>query len=133
MKNASKHNFLTMAAIFLVAILVGAAFPNNAQAERPSFKGEIIPILDKHCSECHTKGGAGQQSSGLDLTSYEGVMKGTSHGAVVVPGDAFLSNIMVLIEGRAGPELKMPHGRKDLTRWEKTLIRRWINRGAQDN
>jgi len=49
---------------------------------------------------------------------------------VVVPGDAFLSNMMVLIDGRAGPELKMPHGRKDLTRWEKTVLRRWINRGA---
>ena len=133
MKNASKYLPPIIAATFSMALLVGLALPHNAHAERPSFKDEIAPILDKHCSECHEKGGKGQQASGLDLTSYEGVMKGTSHGPVVVPGDAFLSNLMVLIEGRAGPELKMPHGRKDLTRWEKTLIRRWINRGAQDN
>ncbi len=133
MKSAPKYNFLIMAAAFSAALLVGAALPNNAQAERPSFKNEILPILTKHCSECHVKGGQGEKASGLDLTSYEGTMKGTSHGPIVVPGDAFLSNMMVLIEGRAGPKLKMPHGRKDLTRWEKTLIRRWINRGAQDN
>lgn len=137
MKNASKYLTLlattATAASFSMALLLGLALPTNAAAERPSFESEIMPILSKHCSECHAKGGEGQQSSGLNLSSYAGVMKGTSHGPVVVPGDAFLSNLMVLIEGRAGPELKMPHGRKDLTRWEKTLIRRWINRGAQDN
>ena len=133
MKKASSYIAPITAATFSMVFMLGLALPGNASADHATFKAEILPILTKHCSECHAKGGAGQQASGLDLTSYQGVMKGTSHGPVVVPGDAFLSNLMVLIEGRAGPELKMPHGRKDLTRWEKTLIRRWINRGAHDN
>jgi hypothetical protein len=119
-------------AVVTLGITVGAALPAHA-ADGVSFKDEIMPILEKHCFECHTPGGKGQMASGLDLTTYEGVMKGTQHGPVVVPGDAFLSNLMVLIEGRAGPELKMPHGRKDLSNWEKTLLRRWINRGAENN
>lgn len=119
-------------AVLTVGLTVSVVLPAQA-ADGTSFKDEIMPILQKHCSECHTPGGAGQAASGLDLTTYEGVMKGTKHGPVVVPGDAFLSNLMVLIEGRAGPELKMPHGRKDLTNWEKTLLRRWINRGAENN
>ena len=117
----------------LGAFVFGLAMPAAASADHATFEREILPILTKHCSECHAKGGQGQQASGLDLTSYEGVMKGTEHGPVIVPGDAFTSNMMVLIEGRAGPELKMPHGRKDLTKWEKTLLRRWINRGAKNN
>lgn len=133
MKNTSEY----LAPVFGFAVLavlgVGMALPAAAASDNATFKGEVLPILLKHCSECHAQGGQGEEASGLNLTSYEGLMKGTSHGAIVVPGDAFLSNIMVLIDGRAGPELKMPHGRKDLSRWEKTLLRRWINRGAQNN
>ena len=132
MKNTSGYFAPVLVAAFTAVLAVGVSMP-VAAADQASFKDGILPILTKHCSECHAKGGEGQQASGLDLTSYEGVMKGTVHGAVVVPGDAFTSNIMVLIDGRAGPELKMPHGRKDLSRWEKTLIRRWINRGALNN
>jgi len=117
-------------AVLATALGAGISFSAQAAGSQSSFKEGILPILEKHCAECHAAGGQGEQASGLDLTSYEGVMKGTEHGPVVVPGDAFLSNMMVLIDGRAGPELKMPHGRKDLTRWEKTQIRRWINRGA---
>ena len=133
MKNTSGYFAPVLVAAFTAFLAVGVSMPAVAAADHASFKGEILPILMKHCAECHAHGGEGQQASGLDLTSYEGIMKGTEHGKVVVPGDAFLSNIMVLIDGRAGPELKMPHGRKDLSRWEKTLIRRWINRGALNN
>ncbi|MDH5489145.1 MAG: hypothetical protein OEX17_04370 [Rhodospirillaceae bacterium] len=133
MKQASKRLPPVLLTVFLGVFALGAWVPTSASADNATFSEKVLPILTKHCSECHAKGGAGEQASGLDLTSYEGVMKGTTHGPIIVPGDAFLSNIMVLIEGRAGPELKMPHGRKDLTRWEKTLLRRWINRGAQNN
>lgn len=119
--------------ILLGAFIAGLVMPTGAAADHATFKDEVLPILVKHCAECHDKDGAGTKASGLDLSSYEGVMKGTKHGPVVVPGDAFLSNMMVLIEGRAGPELKMPHGRKDLSRWEKVILRRWINRGALNN
>ncbi|MDH5771856.1 MAG: hypothetical protein OEY84_01855 [Rhodospirillaceae bacterium] len=135
MKQASKHLPPVLLTAFLGVFALGVWVPTSASAsaDNATFSEKVLPILTKHCSECHAKGGVGEQASGLDLTSYEGVMKGTTHGAIIVPGDAFLSNMMVLIEGRAGPELKMPHGRKDLTRWEKTLLRRWINRGAQNN
>ena len=35
-------------------------------------------------------------------------MKGTKVGPVAVPGDAFMSNLVAVIEGRAGAALKMP-------------------------
>lgn len=133
MKKISEISVPVFMAAFAAALALSMPQAAEAAGDKAAFKEGIQPILTKHCSECHAAGGQGEQASGLDLTSYEGVMKGTSHGPVVVPGDAFLSNIMVLIDGRAGPELKMPHGRKDLTRWEKTLIRRWINRGALNN
>lgn len=119
------------AGLLLGALAVGMAFATSARADHANFEEEIQPILAKHCLECHVPGGDGYEKSGLDLSSYEGLMAGTDHGSIIVPGDAFSSNLMVLIEGRADPRLKMPHGRKDLTKWEKLMLRRWINRGAK--
>ena len=124
---------LPRSALFAVTLLGGSLTVGPAWAEHASFKDEVFPIIQKYCVECHQPGGEGYQKSGLDMTSYEGIMKGTRHGPIVVPGDAFSSNLNVLIEGRASPELKMPHARKGLTSWERHLIRRWVNRGAKNN
>ena len=60
-------------------------------------------------------------------------MKGTKFGAVINPGDPFTSNLMVLIEGRSKFGLKMPYlTNRNLSKWEKHLIRVWINRGAKN-
>jgi hypothetical protein len=114
--------------------LIGLVLATSARADHATFKAEVMPILKKHCLECHVPGQDGYEKSGLDMTTYESLMKGTEYGSIIVPGDAFSSNMMVLIEGRANAMLKMPHGgRKDLTKWEKLMLRRWINRGAQNN
>ncbi len=121
------------AVLFAVSCAVPMAVA-PAGAEHGGFKDEVFSIIKKYCVECHRPGGAGHEKSGLDMSSYEGIMKGTWHGPVVVPGDAFTSNLNVLIEGRASPEIKMSHGgRKGPTKWECHLIRVWVNHGAKDN
>lgn len=116
--------------VFSVAVVIGAPAWGDGHA---TFSKHVFPILQEHCGECHEPGGKGQRESGLDLSSYEGIMKGTRHGPIVVPGDSFSSNLSVLIEGRGRPEITMPHGRKPLTKWQRVLIRRWINKGAKNN
>ena len=37
-------------------------------------------------------------------------MKGTRYGAVIKPGDSFASTLIMLVEGRADPSIKMPFG-----------------------
>ena len=102
--------------------------------DNDAFHDAVYPSLGIHCLECHQPGGRGYEKSGLDMSTYETLMKGTKHGPVVVPGDAFSSNLMVLIEGRADKSLDMPHfDRGDLSRWEKHLIRAWIIGGAKDD
>ena len=124
---------LPMAAGLILGLLGGMALPGNAKAEHASFKDEIFPIIKKYCVECHQPNGEGFEKSGLDMTSYEGIMKGTKHGPIVVPGDAFSSNLNVLIEGRAARHLRMPYHGKELTKWQRHMIRRWVNRGAKNN
>ena len=93
----------------------------------------IYPIIQIRCLECHQPQGEGYKKSGLDLRTYEGLMKGTKFGPMVIPGDAFMSNLIVLIDGRAASGLRMPHGKKKLSSCDKDLFRNWVNQGARNN
>ncbi len=120
--------------VFVAVMVIGGAMAvNPALAEHAGFKDAIYPILKEFCIECHHPGGEGYEKSGLDMTTYEGIMKGTQYGPIVVPGDAFLSNLNVLIEGRAARHLRMPYHGKELSKWQRLMIRRWVNRGARNN
>lgn len=99
-----------------------------------SYQKDVAPILDKHCKSCHTPGQAGYVVSGFELTSYDTLMKGTQFGPVVLPGDPLTSVLVMLIEGRADPSLKMPHGNASTPTQEEILtIRRWVEQGAKNN
>ena len=80
-----------------------------------------------------SNGGAGYEKSGLDLTTYEGLMKGAKFGAMVIPRDPEGSNLMWLLDWRASPEVRMPHGKKKLSICDRNAIRAWIREGAKDN
>ncbi len=130
MKN-KRVGFGAVAAIAAALTLLAAA---GAVAQQPvTFSEDILPIMKIRCIECHQPGGAGYQASGLDLRTYQGLMKGTKYGPIVIPGNAYLSNLNVLIEGRAANKLRMPHDGKKLSRCEIDSFRRWVNRGAKDD
>jgi hypothetical protein len=105
----------------------------NSPNTRVGFKEDVLPIFQVHCVSCHTPGGQGTEASGLDLTSYQGVMKGTKFGPMVLAGDPESSNLMRLLDWRASPQLRMPHSKEQLPVGERTTIRRWIQQGAKDN
>ena len=100
---------------------------------KKSFREDIVPIFKGRCESCHQPGGEGAQKSGLDLTSYAGVMKGTKFGPMVIPGDPDSSNLMLLLDWRASAELRMPHGKRQLSSCDRNDIRAWIREGAKDN
>jgi len=102
-------------------------------AEPQSFFEDILPIFKGRCLSCHQPGGAGYEKSGLDLTSYEGLMKGTKFGAMVTPRDPEGRNLMWLLDWRASPEVRMPHGNKKLSIGDRNAIRAWIREGAKNN
>ena len=79
-------------------------------------------------------GQAGYVVSGFELAGYESLMKGTRFGPVVLPGDPMTSVLVMLIEGRVDPSIRMPHGEgPPLSEAEILTIRRWVEQGARDN
>jgi hypothetical protein len=128
--------FLSVVALgFGIVTSVGIMNAENACAadEKVSFKEDILPLLKWRCASCHEAGGAGYEKSGLDLTSYAGVMKGTKFGPMIIAGDPQSSNLMLLLDWRASPALRMPHGQKQLSSCDRNSIRTWIRQGAKDN
>ena len=93
---------------------------------------DVKPIVDEYCLPCHQPGQPGYESSGLDMSSYEAIMKGTRFGPVVLPGDAETSALVMLLEGRADPSIRMPHGSAPQPyEAQVATIRQWVEQGAQ--
>ena len=114
-------------------ILAGHPNPVCAANAVMSFKDDVFPIFKGRCIDCHQPGGEGYEKSGLDLRTYAGVMKGTKFGAMVVPGNPDTSNLAWLLDWKASPELRMPHGKTKLSICDRDAIREWIRQGAKDN
>ena len=89
-------------------LAIGPGLRTQAAGELP--EGRRCRCSTKHCAACHTPGQAGYVVSGFELKDYESLMKGTSFGPVVLPGDPLTSVLVMLIEGRADPSMNMPHG-----------------------
>lgn len=93
------------------------------------FAAQIQPIFDSHCVSCHASP-ASPSFGDLDLSSYTGLMDSIGPNApVVVAGDADASYLVKRIEGTVTP--RMPLGGSPLSAEQITLIRQWINEGAQ--
>jgi len=113
----------------VVTIGVGVLMPASdvcAAEAQTTFSEDVFPIFKG-------AGAEGFEKSGLDLTTYAGVMKGTKFGAMVIPRDPDSSNLVWLLDWRAKPEVRMPHGKKKLSTCDRDAIRTWIRQGAKDN
>lgn len=100
-----------------------------------SFRDDVQPILHDYCVSCHSPGGKGYSKSGLDLTSYERLMKGTRFGPVVIPGNSEASTFTKLLTG-TNKGLKMPAGLNEtgtLDRQYILILRKWVKQGARNN
>lgn len=102
-----------------------------AQQAQISYAEDIAPIFKGWCVSCHQPGGQGYEASGLDLTSYDGLMKGTKFGPMVIAGQPDSSNLIVLIDGRA--KVQMPYGHKPLPACLRQNIWSWVFQGAKNN
>jgi Planctomycete cytochrome C len=128
-----RHNRIVFGAAVTGAAIAGALWASGAAAQEVTFKDDVFPIIELRCLECHQPGGDGYKASGLDMRTYASLMKGTSHGPVVLPGKAFESNLIAVIDQRTDPTLWMPHNKKKLSKCERLMLRFWISQGAKDN
>lgn len=92
-----------------------------------TYSQDVEPILKEFCVSCHNQEYA---ANGLNLQTYEGVMKGTQYGRVVIPGLPEASALMTVLERSARPEIHMPYGKQLLTSNRMKNLALWIKAGA---
>ena len=127
-----KTRLLSHAILFAAFSL--PALAQAAPANQISFKNDIRPILDDYCMGCHVPGGKGYEKSGLDLRTYDSLMKGTKFGPVVTPGKSVSSTLNTLVSGHAHPSISMPLGVKGgLPKDKVDLLNKWVDQGAKNN
>ena len=108
-----------------------------APDEPVSFANHILPLFEKRCVSCHGEpyvknGRTIKPTAGLQLDTYEMVIKGNLDGTIVTPGDPTVSTLyQVVILPDDDPELMPPKG-EPLTEDERTMIKRWILEGASE-
>lgn len=115
------------------ALLAATALLAACGQKEISYRADVQPILKQYCLECHADGGDGYAKSGLLMTSHESLMKGTRFGAIVKPGDGLGSVLIQLVEGRADPSIKMPHGKAALPKEQIEVLKQWVVQGAKNN
>ncbi len=126
--------FMHLAALLLItAGLSSCEKQDQPQFHNVTYANDVEPIIQKHCVQCHVTGQQGAKASGLELDSYESLMKGTSLGQVINPGSAVSSSLYILISGKDKLTINMPHGNKPLSDEEIETIRVWIENGAVEN
>ena len=99
--------------------------PVAATSDGVSFQHDILPVFENSCIRCH---GGSRTEKGLDLRTYESLMRGSRNGAMLIPGDAENSEMAIqVISG------EMPRRASKLLDEQIQLIVDWINQGALDN
>lgn len=108
--------------------------PAPAKVEAPAppskdvvvnFQDHILPLVNERCASCHKPD---KSKAELVLTTYEGAMKGSENGAVIVKGNPAESLLFKVINHEEEPHMPPKQGKLDTDKLE--LIKRWIAAGA---
>ncbi len=104
--------------------------PLSATLSEGVFDGEILPMLESRCFQCH---GPSKQESGLRLDSREAALAGGESGRpAIVPNDALAAELVRRVTlSSEHDDVMPPAGKPRLTPVETLAIIHWINRGAR--
>jgi hypothetical protein len=109
-------------AVFL-AMLGLASLGLHAEVD---FNHEVVPLLKKHCTECH----AGDKKKGsFSMNTRASLLEGSENGVMLVPGQVAKSKILELLVS-ADPDTRMPPKGPGLSPAEVEVFKNWIKEGA---
>ncbi len=89
------------------------------------FKDRVLPLLVKHCHECHSHA-AKKSKNGLLLDSVAAILAGGEAGPAIVPG-APEQSLLVKAVRHSSPDLQMPpQGKAQLSEAEIATLVEWV-------
>ncbi len=118
---------MTLCLLLLLSVIARAAEPSPSSGARVNFENDIRPIFERSCYRCH---GTEKQKSNFRLDEKSSALKGGEHGKAILPGHGTESPLIQYISG-AVKEMQMPPEGDPLTGREISLLRTWIDQGAE--
>lgn len=112
--------------ISLAAILL-FAFTASAE-DKITYQDNILPIIQANCAKCHNED---KKKADLDLTSYQGALKGSGSGAVLVSGNPDASKLWKSITQTEEPF--MPQNQPPIPNKDLETFKKWIQGGLLEN
>src|SRR6187397_597326 len=109
-----------------IAFLAAAIVPATLAAAQAkiTYNDHVRPIFLASCAGCHNPD---KNTAGLNLTSYQGAINGSSNGKVLNAGDPDGSRLYLSVTHQQEP--KMPKGGSKLSDKHLETIRKWIEGG----
>jgi hypothetical protein len=125
---------LLLASIFSL-VLISAESANcadlavidKAAAAKISFRGDVWPIVKRHCWGCHS---GADPKGGLNMDSVADMLKGGESGPLFVVGKPDES---LMVEMITGDEPEMPAKQPPLSMAKINTLRGWVMAGATDD
>ena len=97
-------------------------------ASADPFLDIVHPMLERRCMKCHN---ADKRENGLNMTTYESLLKGGDSGRVISPGKSDVSELYRRISLPHDDEEFMPaKGKTPLSDDQIEIVRWWIDAGA---
>ena len=110
------------------AALLTAAFAVSVRPaladEKVTYQDNVLPLIQANCAKCHNED---KRKADLDLTSYQGVLKGSGSGAVVVSGNPDGSKLWKAITQSEDPT--MPPNSPPMPDKVLEVFKKWIQGG----
>src|SRR6266849_3959221 len=111
----------------VLLILLCSAWACFSQ-EKITYQDHILPLIEANCSKCHN---ADKKKADLELTSYQGALKGSGSGAVLVSGNLDGSKLWKALTHAEEPF--MPPNRPKLEDKDLDTFKKWIVGGLLEN
>ena len=96
--------------------------------DKINYQDHILPLVEANCSKCHN---ADKKKADLELTSYQGALKGSGSGLVVISGNPDGSKLWKALSHSEEPF--MPPNRARLDDKDLQVFRKWIAGGLLEN
>jgi nitrate/TMAO reductase-like tetraheme cytochrome c subunit len=88
--------------------------------DTPTFESYVGPLFATKCTDCH----GDLETGGLNMLTYADLMKGSSNGPVIIPGDSAHS-VLFQVQSAGGHFA-------NLTAEELEIVKQWIDSGAPE-
>src|SRR2546423_197364 len=125
-KNSFSH---TDAMKRLLSLLTLLAIPAYAVgADKITYQDHVRPIFNTSCISCHNPD---KNKAGLNLTTYQGALAGSSDGKVIQPGAPDESMMYLVVTHQQEPHMPPKSGKLPDAQLE--TIRKWIEGGALES